>query len=230
MSFGNIILSLGEQHLHSGRTKPVGGALTGLTRCELLRLLLRHIIRFYFLQNFDRPLCLQHFSGYPVSWAQAIRLSRNKTSVFTWGSIRMLPEGEQMLKKGTSPTPSSHGGEADDKGKAVHDLRDDVDSLEERLSQMGAPSRMPFWFMQSSQLPSKWSLTPEHQQDHSMPKDQMHYCIHIRVTLGEGRNQPPPSHAWSGSLIADMFQEGLEEQITKAVVLGPGEAILFFGW
>ena len=36
-------------------------------------------------------------------------------------------------------------------------------------------------------------------------------------------------HVWNGSLIADMFQEGLEEQITKAVVLATGEAILFFG-
>ena len=58
----------------------------------------------------------------------------------------------------------------------------------------------------------------------------MHYCIHIRVILGEGRgDQPPPPHAWTGSLIADIFQEGLEGRITKAVVLDPGEAILFFG-
>ena len=47
----------------------VGGMLTGLTGCELLRLVLRHIIRFYFLQNFDRPLCLQCYLGYPVNWA-----------------------------------------------------------------------------------------------------------------------------------------------------------------
>ena len=43
-------------------------------------------------------------------------------------------------------------------------------------------------------------------------------------------DQPQPCHTWSGSLIADMFQEDLEEGITKAVVLAPGEAILFFGW
>ena len=35
-------------------------------------------------------------------------------------------------------------------------------------------------------------------------------------------------HVWNGSLIADMFQEGLEEQITKAVVLATWVAILFF--
>ena len=48
--------------------------------------------------------------------------------------------------------------------------------------------------------------------------------------MGEGGgNQPPPSHAWSGLLIVDMFQEGLKEQITKAGMLGPREAILFIG-
>ena len=53
----------------------------------------------------------------------------------------------------------------------------------------------------------------------------MCYCIHIRMTLGEGGgDQPPPSNAWSGLLILDMFQEGLKEQITEAVVLAPREA------
>ena len=53
----------------------------------------------------------------------------------------------------------------------------------------------------------------------------MHYCIYIRVTLAEGRgDQPPPPHVWTSSLIADIFQEGLEESFTKA-----GEAILLFG-
>ena len=51
----------------------------------------------------------------------------------------------------------------------------------------------------------------------------MHYCIQDRETLGEeGGDQPPPSHAWSALLIADMFQEDLEEWITKGVVLTPG--------
>ena len=71
---------------------------------------------------------------------------------------------------------------------------------------------------------------PECPQDHPAQEVWMHYCIHVRVTLGEGGgNQPPPSHTGSGSLIADMFQEGLEEQITEAVVLAPEEGILFFG-
>ena len=40
---------------------------------------------------------------------------------------------------------------------------------------------------------------------------------------GRGGNQPPASDAWSGLLIADMFQESLEEQITQAVILAPRE-------
>ena len=59
----------------------------------------------------------------------------------------------------------------------------------------------------------------------------MHYCIQVRVTLGkEGGDQPPPSHEYTGSLSANMFQDGLEEWITEAVVLALREAILFFGW
>ena len=58
----------------------------------------------------------------------------------------------------------------------------------------------------------------------------MHYCIHSRVTLGEPEgDQPPPSHAWNGLLIADMFHDGLEEQTMEAVVQAPREVILFFG-
>ena len=60
--------------------------------------------------------------------------------------------------------------------------------------------------------------------------DQMHYCVPVRVALGEGGgNQPPLSHTWSGLLIADMLQDGLKEQITEALFLAPGEAMLFFG-
>ena len=47
---------------------------------------------------------------------------------------------------------------------------------------------------------------------------------------GRGWWPAPPPHAWSSLLIADMLQEGRKEQINKAVVLGPGGAILFFAW
>ena len=53
----------------------------------------------------------------------------------------MLPKGVTNAQEGAFPTQSSHGGEAPDTGNAVHDLRDDVASLEEELSQMGTPSK-----------------------------------------------------------------------------------------
>ena len=71
---------------------------------------------------------------------------------------------------------------------------------------------------------------PEHLLDHPIHEDWTHYCINIRVTFGKGEgDQPPPFHAKSVLLIADMFQSGLEEWITKAIILAQGEATLFFG-
>ena len=79
------------------------------------------------------------------------------------GKHKNASRGGTDPKKVTSLTPSSHRGEdRGDTDDAVHGLRDDVDSLEERMSQMGAPSKTPFRFMQCSQLPSKQSLKPEH--------------------------------------------------------------------
>ena len=49
------------------------------------------------------------------------------------------------------------------------------------------------------------------------------------MILGDRRgDQPPLPHAWEGSLITDKLQEAWPEDcITEAVVLSPGEAILF---
>ena len=49
--------------------------------------------------------------------------------------------------------------------------------------------------------------------------------------LGDGGgDQPPLCHAWRGCLITDILQDAwLEDWITEAMVLSPGEAILFFG-
>ena len=61
-----------------------------------------------------------------------------------------MVKGAANAQGGTSPTLSCHGGEAGDTGNAVHDLRDDVASLDEGLSQMGGHSKIPFRFMQFS--------------------------------------------------------------------------------
>ena len=65
------------------------------------------------------------------------------SSVFPCESTRMLPEGEQNFRR---VPPPPHRGEVGDTGNAVHNLRDYVAFLEEGLSQMGAPSKMPFRF------------------------------------------------------------------------------------
>ena len=64
-------------------------------------------------------------------------------------------QGGADAKKSTSPTPLSHRGVAGDMANGIHNLKDDVDSLEERMSQMGTSFKMPFRFMQSSRSPSK---------------------------------------------------------------------------
>ena len=83
-------------------------------------------------------------SDYPVNSVWIVSLERHKTSVIQWKSVRMIPKGNQMLKRVSPSNPSSCAGEADDTGDKVHDLRDVVASLEEALSQMGASSKTPF--------------------------------------------------------------------------------------
>ena len=95
---------------------------------------------------------------------------------------------------------------------------------------MGISPKAHFRFTQLRRLSSVHSLSPEGRQACSLTQNnQTCYCIHIKVTLGEEGHQSPASHRQSGTLIADMFQDGLKEMITKAVVLALGEAILFLG-
>ena len=84
------------------------------------------------------------------------------TSVIQWESTGMQSKGDPMLKVASPPLHQSHGGEACDTGEMVHDLRDEVTSLEEALSQMGASFKMHFHFAQSSRLPSEQSSLPGH--------------------------------------------------------------------
>ena len=39
---------------------------------------------------------------------------------------------------------------------------------------------------------------------------------------------PPPSHSWMAPLVEDMLHEA-RTRLTKAVVTGPGRAVLFYG-
>ena len=102
------------------------------------------------------------------------------------GKHRNATKVDGSMPKDASPTPSSHGGELCDAAQIL---------MEEAASQTGASSKIPFGFKWWRRSPSNHSLLLEHWWAHSTtPDDWMHYCVHIRVTLGEGSDdQPPPS-------------------------------------
>ena len=57
----------------------------------------------------------------------------------------------------------------------------------------------------------------------------MKYCLEIQMTLTEELGAIlPPSHSWMAPLVEDMLHEA-RTRLTKAVVTGPGRAVLFYG-
>ena len=75
-----------------------------------------------------------------------------------------------------------------------------------------------------SHLPS-WS--PARRPPPSHPNTR--YCLGIHVTLTEETGVVPPlSHAWTVPLVEDMLHYARTD-LTKAMVMGPGRAVLFYG-
>ena len=73
-------------------------------------------------------------------------------------------------------------------------------------------------------LPS-WS--PARRLPSSCPN--MKHCLEIHVTLTEELGAvPPTSHSWTAPLVEDMLHD-IRTSLTKAVVTGPGRAVLFYG-
>ena len=76
----------------------------------------------------------------------------------------------------------------------------------------------------SSHLPS-WSSA--RRLPSSCPNTK--HCLEIHVTLTEELGAvPPPSHSWMAPLMEDMLHDA-RTQLTEAVVIGPGRAVLFYG-
>ena len=103
----------------------------------------------------------------------------------------------------------------------------------EVLSHPNTSPKMLFRFRRTSQSPSERSVSSECQRDSSpTPKDRRHYCIQVRVMLGERRSSTPTIPCMGrmgGWLITDILQKAWPADcITEAVVLSPGEVILFF--
>ena len=70
-------------------------------------------------------------------------------------------------------------------------------------------------------------LSPAQRLPSSHPN--MKYCLEICVTLTEELGEvPPPSHSWMAPLMEDMLHDD-RTGIAKAVVTGPGRAVLFYG-
>ena len=87
------------------------------------------------------------------------------------GKQKNAAKGGDKAPSSNSSILWSHVGEAGDSGNAVQDLRDEVASLEEALSQMSTSSQTPFHFTHCSGSPSEWSLSAECQVDPSANED-----------------------------------------------------------
>ena len=86
--------------------------------------------------------------------------------------------------------------------------------LQESEEDDSSPSCLPLWY-------PAWRLPSSH------PNTK--YCLEIQVTFTEELGAiPPPSHSWTAPLVEDMLREA-RRGLTKAVVIGPGRAILFYG-
>ena len=76
------------------------------------------------------------------------------------------------------------------------------------------PSCLPFWSLARRPLPSHPNTR---------------YCLEIHVTLTEETGVvPPPSHTWIAPLVEDVLCYA-RTGFTKAMVTGPGRAVLFYG-
>ena len=75
-----------------------------------------------------------------------------------------------------------------------------------------------------SHLPS-WSLAQRPPSSHP----NMKCCLEIQMALMDKLEAiPPPCHCWMAPFIEDMLHKA-RNGLTKAVVTGPGRAVLFYG-
>ena len=114
-------------------------------------------------------------------------------------------------------------------------LSDLVDEMSGVNLQMEGHADMPpqsakdLWELEAlgsspSHLPS-WSPARRLPSSHPNTK----HCLEIHVTLTEKLGAvPPPSHFWMRTLMEDMLHDA-RTKLTKAVVIGLGRAVLFYG-
>ena len=102
---------------------------------------------------------------------------------------------------------SPDGGHADVLTQSAKDLQE-LEALD------SPPSHLPSW-SPAQRLPSGHPNTK--------------YCLEICVTLMKELGAiPPTSHSWMAPLVEDMLHNA-RTGLTKALVTGPGRAVLFYG-
>ena len=80
---------------------------------------------------------------------------------------------------------------------------------------------------EDSSPPHSLSWSPAQRPLSSSPN--VKYCLEIQVNLTEELGViPSPSYSWMAPLVEDMLWEAING-LTKAVVIGPGRAVLFYG-
>ena len=86
--------------------------------------------------------------------------------------------------------------------------------LQEPEASDSSPSHLLSWSL-------AWRLLSSHPN--------INHCLEIHVTLTEELGAvPPPSHSWTAPLMENMLCDA-RTGLTKAVVTGPGRAVLFYG-
>ena len=114
-------------------------------------------------------------------------------------------------------------------------LIDLVDKTSEANLQMDGHAEVPSQDGKDQWEPEGEDSTHTHlpasspaQRTSSSPPN-MKYCLEIRVMLTEELGAiPPTSHSWMAPLVEDMLCQA-KTRLTKAVVIGPGRAVLFYG-
>ena len=94
---------------------------------------------------------------------------------------------------------------------------------------MPSQSAKELWHSEASDSspshPSSWSPAMRPQSSHPNTR----HCLEIQVTLTEELGAvPSSSHSWTVPLVENMLQD-VRTSLTKAVVTGPGKAVLFYG-
>ena len=126
---------------------------------------------------------------------------------FTTTNFVSMAAKSSNLGNEMSEVNSQTEGHADMPPQSANDLRE----LEASGS---SPSHSPSWFP-PRRLPSSCPNTK--------------HCLEICVILTEELGVvPPPSHSWVTPLVEDMLWD-VRTSLTKAVVIGPGRAVLFYG-